>query len=292
MYVTAPLFTPIPYGLLSTLSAEIRTPTDRHWEAGVQWEAMCSEGSTTFDECLVVTGAAESDVAPPPTREASTELVVRGATPFTVYTMMDCSVPGFWDRMNDLGDQAFTQSEQWQVERAFWTGLAGGQPVVYPHLAADEDVETDMGPVVLQTAATVVVTGTVGIIEGMGRLQGALGDCYDGVGVIHVPRTLEPYLSNAGIIIREGNRYRTTQGHIVVFGAGYPGTSPAGASSIDSLWIYATGSMFIYRGPQRRMSGELLQRDNNLATVEVERTYVLGWDCCHLAVNVSLSSEE
>jgi hypothetical protein len=287
--VPAPLFTPLPFGLLATLATEIRTPTNRHWEAGVQWESLCAEGDTTFDECFAVTGTAESDVAPPEQRAETASYTRRGATPFTVYARLDCSAPGFWDRMDADANTAFTQSEQWQVERAFWTGLAADKVVVFPHLAEDAELVTADGSVTLQTAATVVTGGTgVDIIEGMGRLQAALSDCYDGVGVIHVPRSLEPALSQASLIVREGNRYRTTQGHIVVLGAGYTGSSPSGAALTDSDYIYATGGMFIYRGPLRRTSGEIFERDTNLAVVEVERTYVLGWDCCHLAVNISL----
>lgn len=289
--VPAPTFTPLPYGLLSTLDFAIRTPDTRHWEAGVQWESLCAEGSTTFDECFAVTGAAELDVTPPGPRTATADYERRGATAFTVYSKLDCSAPGFWDRMNADGEATFTQSEQWQVERAFWTGLAANRQVVYPHLAEDTALIVNDGLVTLQTAVTTVTGSVLDVVEGMGRLQATLADCYDGVGVIHVPRSLEPALTNANLIVREGNRYRTSQGNLVVLGAGYPGTAPDGTTPVNSAYVYATGAMFIYRGPLRRTSGELFDRDDNLATVEVERTYVLGWDCCHLAVNITLGGE-
>ncbi len=284
--VVAPTFTPLPYGLLSALVDITRNPRDRHWQAGVQWESICAGGSTTFDECFAVTGSAGLDVGPPGERVATTDYEQRGATPFTVYSELDCSTPGFWDRADADVLNAFTQSEQWQVERALWTGLAAGQPVVYPHLAEDA-VVTD-GTVTLQTAATVVVTGTFDVVEAFGRLQAALSDCYDGVGVIHVPRVLEPALTEAGLIVRVGDRYLTTQGHVVVLGAGYTGSSPTGATSSSSAYIYATGAMFVYRGPARTTSGELFDRSTNAAKVMVERTYVVGWECCHLAINVSV----
>lgn len=286
--VAAPTFTPLPYGLLSALSDVTRNPRNFHWEAGVQWESICASSTTTFDPCVSVTGSAGLDVGPAPAKSETAEYERRGATPFTLYAEIDCSAPGFWDRAERDINSVFTQAEQWQVERAFWTGMAAGVPVVYPHLAEDTAV-TD-GDVVLQTAAT-MVTGGAGpfdVVEGMGRLQAALADCYDGLGVIHVPRVLEPALTEAGLIIRDGVRYRTTQGHTVVLGGGYPGTSPSGAISLSSAHIYATGAMFLYRSAPRTMTNELFNRENNLAMAMVERTYVLGWECCHLAVDISL----
>lgn len=290
-YVDSPTFTPLPYGLLSTLATNIRQPSDHHWLAGVQYESLCANASTTFDDCVSVTGSANGFVVPAPTRTETTSYTQRGATPFTVYTEIDCSAPGFWDRMESSVNESFTQSEQRQVEQAFWTGVAGGQNVVYPHLAANA-VVTDSS-VTLQTAATTVVSGSapLDIVEAMGRIQGELAACYDGVGIIHVPRSLEPALSAQNLIINEGFRYRTPQGNIVVLGAGYTGSSPAGVLSDSSKWIYATGAMFIYRGPMRTTTGELFDRDNNLAKAMAERSYVLGWDCCHLAVNVTMGGE-
>lgn len=284
--VTAPVFTPLPFGLLTALGDSIRTPSESHWQAGVQWESLCAGGSTTFDECFAITGSAALDVAPPGERVATASYDARGATPFTVYAEIDCSAPGFWDRGDADTRAALTQSEQWQVERALWTGLAAGQPVVYPHLAEDSALEESS--VTLQTAASVVVTGTYDVVEAFGRLQAALADCYDGVGVIHVPRALEPALTSEGLIVRVGDRYLTTQGHVVVLGAGYTGSSPAGATSSSSAYVYATGAMLIYRSPARLTSGELFDRSMNAAKVTVERTYVVGWECCHLAINVAL----
>lgn len=284
--VAAPAFTPLPYGLLTALADRVRTPRDPHWEAGVQWESLCAGASTTFDECFAITGSAGLDVAPPGERLATADYDRRGATSFTVYAEVDCSAPGFWDRAEADATTVLTQAEQWQVERALWTGQSANRLVVYPHLA--EDAELVDGDVTLQTAATVVVTGTYDVVEGLGRLQGALADCYDGVGVIHVPRTLEPALTEAGLIVRVGDRYLTTQGHIVVLGAGYTGSSPAGVTSSSAAYVYATGAVVIYRSPARLTTGELFDRSVNAAKVMIERTYVVGWECCHLAVNVSL----
>lgn len=290
-YVPAPAFTPKPFGLLSSLNAVIRSPSDPHWQAGVIYESICAIGNTTYDECFSVsgTGGSVAPVAPPPSKIATTEFTLRGATPFTVFVQMDCSAPGFWDRSLDSINSAFTQSEQWQVERAFWTGLAGGQPVVYPHLAANVDVWD--GNVLLQSS---VVTGTadvVGVVEGIGVLESALANCYDGVGVLHVPAVLGPALANATLLIREGSYYRTPSGNIIVLGDGYTGSSPDGIESPDSVYVYATGAMMIYRSPTYTINGaDAFDRADNTLKPIVERNYLLGWDCCHVGVNISLGS--
>lgn len=287
--VNAPAFTPLPYGLLTALDVETRYDNGSHWQNGVVWESLCAQSGTTFDQCVSVTGTGGAGAPAPPAKTETAELDVRGATPFTVYAEVDCSVPGFWERAEELTRNVITQSEQWQVERALWTGLAGGQPVVYPHLASNAEV-TD-GSVLLQTSATTVVSGGVplDVVEGLGRLQSALADCYDGIGVIHVPRVLEPALTDAGLIVRDGTNYRTTQGHKVVLGAGYLGSSPSGTTSDATAWVYATGPLFIYRSdvfiPRQR---EMIDRASNALTTLAERTYAIGWDCCHLAVNITL----
>lgn len=287
-YVSAPAFTPLPFGLLSSFSPFIRTPTDPHWQAGVIYESICAIGSTTYDECFSVTGTGTSvaTVGPPASKAGTTEFTLRGATPFTVYAQMDCSVPGFWDRGIDAVNQAFTQAEQWQVENAFWTGIAGGQELVFPHLAADTEIYD--GDVLLQSAVTTGASG-VGVVEGIGLLESALASCYDGVGVLHVPRALAPALADAMLLINEGGRYRTPNGNIVVLGAGYTGSAPGGTTVDGSTWVYATGALMIYRSPTYTINGvDALDRANNTLKPIVERNYLLGWDCCHVGVNITL----
>lgn len=287
--VQPPSFTPLPYGLLTTLRNDTRTGDTDRWTGGVTWDSICAQGGTTYDECWSVTGSG----APPPepgAKASTTEITRRGALPFTVYAEVDCSAPGFWDRAQSFVSDALTQSEQWQVENAIWTGMADGKSVVWPRLAADADHFDPQG-VTLQTAATVVTGGPYDIVTGLGALEKALADCYDGVGVIHAPRDLLPPMQNATLITREGDRYRTAGGNLIVFGAGYRGTSPAGAATPGESWMYATGAMFIYRGDVQIMplrSG--LDRANNTLKALAERTYLVGWDCCQLAVNISTTA--
>lgn len=288
-YVSASAFTPLPFGLLSALRPAIRTPGDQHWQAGISYETVCAQGGTTYDECFAVTGTGGAAPVPPSTKAATTAIARRGATAFTVYAELDCTAPGFWERSDQMINEAFTQSEQWQVEHAFWTGLAGGQPTVFPHLASNTTLEDGAG-FTLQTSATPVsgLSGPLDIVEGLGALEAAMADCYDGVGVIHAPRNLIAPMVEARLVERDGDRYVTAGGNIVVFGAGYRGTSPSGASVSGQTWMYGTGAVFIYRSPTYTFNGrDSLDRNENTLKMMVERNYLVGWDCCHFAVNIS-----
>lgn len=295
-HVLNPSFTPLPYGLLTTLTDAMRETTDLHWQIGVNYDSVCANGGTTYDDCYAVSGTGVAPVGLPPTKAATTAITHRGATPFTVYAEVDCSAPDFWYRANEVVGDALTQSEQWQVERAIWTGLAGGQLVVFPHLSANAEI-IDSNGITLQTSTTTVSGGALGpfdVVEALGVIESELANCYDGVGVIHVPRVLLPAFASEGLIKKDGSIYRTVGGNIIVFGAGYTGSSPSGVVPPSSVWIYATGAMFVYRSdaqvlpiqPERGSSGSF-DRMNNTIRAIAERTYVIGWDCCQIGVNVS-----
>lgn len=293
--VDPPSFTPLPFGLLSVM--EMPQATDVHWQQGINFEPACgvgsSVGSLTYSDCIVVTGSGGAP-PPPPQLAANFTAITRGAQPFTVFTEFDCSTVGLVNAQA-IAERALSAAEPWQVERAFWTGVAANQNVVYPHLAANAQV-LDATGILLQPAA-VNVTGVSGdllnVATGLGLLEEALGNCYDGVGVIHVPQALTPTLDAWGLIKSSGPVMKTLNGNKVAIGSGYPGTSPAGATRTSNTeWIYATGNVFGYRSPVRVRSPEAsaasLDRATNTRRMIADRTYVIAWDCCLFAAQVSL----
>lgn len=286
--VDAPTFTPSPYGLLSVITPS--SVTDPHWQNGVTWQSYCLDpmGSTTYDECLVVTGI--GDVPEPSEKSNNVDVSTRAATPFTAYARFDCSTVGYTTGdFERIGTVALTQSESWQVENAVWTGLADDQPVVFPHLAANASATDDQG-YTLQLTTSVPVTGAVDVATGLGLVEESLANCHNGVGVIHVPVKVLPTL-NAHDLVRDVNgTLRTLNGNLVAVGAGYPGTSPTGvAPGAGEAWIYATGPMFLYRSQIRVMPyRESLSRSNNTVEMLAERTYVVGWDCCQSGILVDI----
>lgn len=288
--VEGPAFSVLPYSLWDAIQHP--APDGPHWQNGITWQDFCPQvPDTMYDECLTVTG---SGGAPPafPTLPAGGNVlsVNRGATPFTVYAEFDCSPIG----LDASGDRATAESalaklESYSVERAFWTGQAGNQAVVWPHLAANAQF-LDTNLIVLQNAATPVVTGTgVDVTDALGQLESQLAACYGGRGVIHIPRLALPTFVAWQLVHDEGGQLYTTAGNLVVPGGGYPGTSPAGAApAAGQSWIYATGQVFGYRSDVviRRMP-ENFDRIENTVRAIAYRTYVIGYECCLIAAQIA-----
>lgn len=280
--VDPPAFASLPYGLWDAVQ---KPSAPAHWQQGVTWIERCPDGSTTYDECISVTGTGA-----PPEPSAKTdnvEQIFRGATPITIFAEFDCSPVGLMDAESVASD-ALARVEALQLEAAFATGLSGGQTVVFPHLAADAQVLDAQG-IVLQTAASVCVTG-VDVVHGLGELERCLADCYAGQGVIHIPRNALPTFFAWNLAIERNGQLFTPAGNLIVVGTGYPGTSPAGAApAAGTTWIYATGAMFGYRGDvfMTRVRESLDRAENTLRMI-AERTYVLGWECCHIAALIDL----
>jgi hypothetical protein len=281
--VDLPTSTVLPYGLLSVV--EPLNVTSDHWQNGVTWQSRCPDSTITYDECIAVTG-----VGAPPPQPGKIETVtkeMRAATPFTPYLELDCSPVG-------LGDVASYVSSTYDlvapeaVERGLWTGLAGnGASIAYPHLAAASEV-ADVDGNMLQTVP--VTGGPFNPADALGFLEAQMALCLGTIGVIHIPR--RALAAFTVLLTSNAGRLRTTGGNLVAAGSGYPGTSPAGAAPAASqAWIYGTGQIFGKWGDIRvtDMPGSF-DRAKNTRKMIAERTYLLGWDCCHVGVLVDLSA--
>lgn len=279
-------FTAPQFDLLST-ATQLDLP-DAHWRMGITWEPLCPESSGTYDPCTAVIDQGGDVVrAPaPPEKSATTEWQTRAATAFTAYSRIDCSPVGQWEQLSESNQQALIRSEARFVETAFWSGAAGGQTVVFPHLAADSIVED--GGDVLQPAATTVTDTPQSISVGIGMLEDAMRDCYPGVATIHMPIRLAALAAEAHLLTsRSGRMFTTSIGSKVIVGD-YPGTAPDGTTTEGATWMYATGEVFFAREPTptRFSMAESFDRSVNTVEMIAERTYVIGWDCCLLAIPI------
>lgn len=289
--VSPPDFTPTPYGLLTVVQTP--TPGNSHWENGVTYVSSCTitMGATTYEECIAITGNTDNPPPPAPTMNTSTiGPSNRGATPIRPIVEFDCSPVGNEDAQA-IAERALAQSASWQVERAFWTGKVGAAqiPAVWPHLAANTQV-LDSSGILLQSPAVTGGALTVDIVDGLGYLEQQLADCYNGVGIIHIPPRVLPTLDAWGLVKKQGNALTTLNGNRIAVGAGYPGTSPSGAApAVGTAWIYATGAVFGYSSPVR-ITGKVDSFDKAENTIRMiaQRTFVLGWDCCHAGALVSV----
>lgn len=260
-----------------------------HWQQGVTWTDWCGGADTTYaDECAAVTGT--GDGAPPaPPLAPTASGVDRGATAFTVYAAFDCSLIGLPDV--DQAAEALARSEAFQVSHAFWTGQAGGQATVWPHLAADTVLDDPQG-IRLQSAADDLVSTASDPATVVGRLDAALAEQYGGVGVVHVPVAAMATLKAYRLVRKDDNdgTLRTPGGHLVVAAAGYSGTGPDGADpAAGTAWLYATGALFGYRSEVavRDFPGTF-DRATNTVRKQASRTYLFGWECAHLAALMTL----
>jgi hypothetical protein len=291
--VDPPRFTPSPYGLLSVAELRGGDGGDPHWQNGVTYEERCptpTMGGSTYDECISVTGTGAPP--PPPPKADNWNRQYRGATPLTVFTQFDCSPVGL-DQARDAAEVALAQAEGWQLERAVWTGRAAGVAnIVFPHLAHTAAAVSDAQGLLLQSQVVTVTGGPYPAARGLGALEGALADCMNGQGVIHVPQLALPTLSAAeGLLERRGATLQTANGNQVAVGAGYPGTAPDGsAAAAGTAWLFATGPVIAYRSGARVIGygREAMDRAENTMRLLAERTFVVGWSCCHFAVQINL----
>lgn len=294
--VSAPTFTARDYGLLSVVQPRYDEP-DAHWRNGVIWQDICGAGSSTYDPFCLVSGSATT----PAEKADNIDWTTFGATPFTVFAEVDCSPVGYsQEEQRARAVDALTRTEAWQVERAFWTGAAGGDSaIVFPHLAANAAVtefqQGAISPLVqLQCAASTVSGSTIlDIVEGIGRLEMAFGQCYQGKGVIHAPLALIETLADHHMIDSSGGQMRTASGNLIALGTGYTGSGPDGTIPSNAVWVYMTPPVFAYRTqPETFAFKEMFDRSTNTLQTIVERTYVLGFSCCCLpAVPISLGGD-
>lgn len=281
---TAPL-----YSLLST-ATQLDLP-DGRWKMGISWEPICPESSGTYDPCTAVVENAEApgevEQAPaPPVKATTTEWQIRGGTPFTAYSRIDCAPVGQWDQLSAVNQQALLRSESRFVETAFWSGVAGGQTVVFPHLAADSEVND--GDDLMQPAATVVTSVPQQVYTGIGMLEDAIRDCYPGIATLYLPINLAAQIVTINLTEpRDRVMYTRSVGSKVVIGD-FPGTAPDGTSTPGITWVYATGEAFFARDREPKIftPAESFDRSVNTLSMIAERTYVIGWDCCLFAIPI------
>lgn len=292
--INGPVFTPLPNFLWDAA----QHPTQDHWQQGVTWEEHCGGAGTLYDECLAVTGTGGT-----PSAQASLASNVtqtnRGATSFTVYAEFDCSPVGQGMSQSDFIDraeQALSRMEPFQVTRAFWTGVAGeavggtDQTTVWPHLAEDTTL-TDPQGIVLQTAATPLVTGGEDAAVALGQVEASMAQCFGGEGVIHIPYAALPTFTARGLVQGPpGGPLYTQSGNRVVPGTGYTGSSPAGAApAAGTAWIYATGPVFGFRSDVFvRQFPDTFDRAENTVRSIASRNYLFGFECCHFGALVTL----
>lgn len=283
--IDGPDFVALPNALWD--AAQQPSADGPHWRQGVTWQDFCGGADTTYaDACgisVTVTGAAPAapDLAP------TAGVQDRGATAYTVYAEYDCSLIGLPDV--DQAAQALARSEAYQVSRAFWTGQAGGQATVWPHLAADAVLDDPQG-IRLQPAAETIGSGPDDVAVVVGALDAALSAAYGGVGALHVPLSALATLKARALAHRDDSGVLYTPGgHRIIAASGYDGSGPDGTAAAGTAWLYATGAVFGFRGDVvSRDMPDTFDRAKNTVRKQASRTYLIGFECALLAAPMTL----
>lgn len=281
-FATPPVFVPLQYRLIDAVDGP--HPYTGHQKLGLYFTPDdCSFPLQTTTECVSGIGT---------TKTATGSIPSRGADSFAVYTWIDCGLVSVGeDQLKARIQAAHVNNAQTVVERVFWTG---GDFNTSQHLAENTAItETVGGSIVnLQTAASVIVTGTVDVVEAIGRLEQSMAGCYGGTPMIHVPRGVAIHLAANHILEKKGPRLVTPLGSTIVAAPGYPGTAPDGSTPAAGVtWLYATGSVKMWQSElmwNSRSAREFLGRSINDTVYIVEQRFTFGWDCCHFAIPVSL----
>lgn len=256
----------------------------RRWENGIQYQSeTCAQTSTWAVTC----GTDDEREVKDPALDFP--LVV--GTPFVSYLGVQCMLPGrTLEEYRRSVLNALELCEQRSVERTFWTGDMGNEGNLNPGLY---DAVTNPDGVQVLEASDVTA---LGILEGIGALESFLGSNYCGVGVLHTPRVVAPFVDNLNLIKGGTARPTTSLGNRWAFGAGYDvNTGPDGAPAADgTVWIYATGQVNIWRSEiwlQPDSLDQAFNTRNNNVLMFGERTFVITRECAIAGVRVRLDCD-
>jgi len=255
------------YGLYS--AATVVDATDKRAATGVQWESS---------SCGVA-GAYPLNCPGDFTLPLTEGVPWVDAAPFGVAAGQQCKPVGTeLERIQELAAVRLQLSEQYAVERAYWTGDVFPDGVDSPYLAHPDAQVLHGGTAVKPHYA-------------LGLLEQWLGQQSGAVGVIHAPRVLSVPL--AGMANDSGGKLRTKLGTRLALGTGYLGTGPGGSEPpADTAWVYATGPVQVVRTQDRltpQNPADALDRSTNEARAHAVRIVSVGHACGLAAVLVTLT---
>ncbi|WP_367139607.1 hypothetical protein [Saccharothrix sp. HUAS TT1] len=261
---------PIPqrFGLFS--ASTVIDNADPHSLTGVEYEVVCSTQVDPYPAACLPLPPDVSRV-----KQAVPTTGVGFGTPFGVYAADDCALGRDPDTARRQLRQRFLAGEQTQVERIVRTGLLGN----YPNL------ELEAVPIGPGTALPVPTA--------IGLLEQWLSVNYGGVGVIHAPRTVAPYLGTMPELTIQDGQAVTIFGSVWAFGTGYTGDPPdhPAADDENTVWLYATPPVTVRRSRLIEPAGwdsGAFDIAQNIGFLLDERLYVVDWPCGTAAVKTTL----
>lgn len=269
---------PRPFGLFSVardlqVTDDEGVTDDVHWQyGGVEYEPIACYPAGFYPLGINAAGGAGGS------KTLQNAALHVKSIPFAIYAGVQCgSIGHVQDFHRQRALRVLDLSAQFAAEDALWNGAGGGTPK-------------------LNDASTTTVVGTATeLTSALGQLEDWLGTHYNGRGVIHATRRVG-ILAGAKQLVRNNDldpgKLSTPVGTPYSFGAGYDGTGPgAAAPASGSVWIYATGALWIRRGEPFTPAdfAQALDRTNNVVDVLAEQTNILTYDCAVGAALVDLT---
>ncbi|MFF7143464.1 cupin [Streptomyces nodosus] len=271
-YVEAIPGRPLPHGILTNTSTDVRDVTDEHELLGTEWLGLgCCPVNVWRDPCTDESLGDESPGQPP--KKEFCRPIAEHADPITVYSGAECSTMGWtYAEARAHAEASLELGEQEAVEAGFWTNKLA---------MTAQDLTPAEGP--------------VNIAQGVAALEGCLAEQYGGVGTLHVPAGAAALLGCCNLAHRDpaDGSLSTLAGNCIIIGAGYsamntgPGNLPADPGT---AWLYVTGPVVVRRGPTvtipDRPGASVNIRTNDLRVL-VERSYVVATTCVVCAIQIS-----
>lgn len=264
-------------GASRTLAGDLTPDTGE----AVRWEGGGGEFETlpcNLEEVPYVPGCAvidlDDDLARPDIGKADT---------ITLWKGVRCSSrPGEPERGEARARALLLIDQHRQLEHEFWTGDV--------HQAASPDLE---GRWLAQdgTVAELEAGAATGARRALTALQQALADCGGGRGMIHATVATASTWFGLALLRREGGLLLDALDNIVVPGVGYDGSGSDGNvdGTGDTAWAYATGIVDTRLAEIHTRSAH--NPSNNDVDAIASREATAYWDgCCHLGINVSLTT--
>jgi hypothetical protein len=245
--IPAPALIPAPFGLFSV--ALQPAPADNGWQGGVWWQVNgCNDVGITYGVCNV-----DSVV---PALDPNVTCDIATAQPFTVYARSDLSMGGMpLAQRQQRARDVLQGGEQHAVEQMLWQMFLAATPT-------PDDTATSQQ-------------------EAIARVEGLVRDSYGGTPVLHLSPFTATMISGTAFRV-EGGVLQTFLGSRVVAGSGYDVASPG---PTDAVSVVGTGNIVVVRGDIFDV-GQVINRETNQVDSLVERTYVVGWDCTAVRVEV------
>lgn len=274
LYVQPPTVEPYRYGLFSV--AQMPAESDPHWRCGVEWEPLA---------CIPAHGVGDQCDNPGVEKELDDGVPLVSASAFTIHANYLCRLPGRAapGEIERRAREALRLGEQRAVEQTVWTGELGNTPFL-----------ADPAAVVLNDGGLPVTT-PLSIVGGLAALESYLRQNYGGTGVIHAPAGAVPLMAAYHQLRDPGTSgpLRTWLGTPVAAYGVAPNIGPDGQpAEPGTAWLFATGPVAIRRGEvflnPPTLAGAFNRTTNEVAML-AEREYVIGWDCLHAAVLVSIN---